>query len=185
MLTQEEGNYLLKLARDTIEKFVRNQKIEKPTKYSKNLDKEQGVFCTITKDGNLRGCIGLPYLVMPLIKALMSAAQSACSDDPRFRTIREAELDKIKVEISVLTEPEIIQVSKAEEYLEKIKIGEDGLIIQYGPFSGLLLPQVATENNWDVEEFLDNLCMKAGIPFGMWKEKGVVIYKFRAQVFSE
>ncbi|MEM7819630.1 MAG: TIGR00296 family protein [Candidatus Aenigmatarchaeota archaeon] len=185
MLSDEDGKFLLRLARDAIEKFVRNEKVEKPKNYPKILDEPRGVFCTIKKNGNLRGCIGMLYPIMPLIKATISAAISACSEDPRFRPIREAELDKIKIEISILTEPKIIEVKKPEEYLEKIKIGNDGLIIEYGPYSGLLLPQVPLEYNWNVEEFLDHLCMKAGLPEGMWKEKGIKIYKFQAQIFSE
>jgi uncharacterized protein (TIGR00296 family) len=184
MISEEDGKFLLKLARETIEKFVKNEKLEKPYKYPKALDEKCGVFCTIVKNGNLRGCIGIPYPIMPLIKATLSAAISACSEDPRFRPIREAELDKIKIEISVLTEPKLIEVKKPEEYLENIKISEDGLIIEYGPYSGLLLPQVATEYNWDAETFLNHLCMKAGLSEGMWRE-GVKIYKFQAQIFKE
>jgi len=184
MLSEEDGLFSLKLARDTIEKFVKNQDVEKPTEYPEALNKKHGIFCTITKNGNLRGCIGVPYPVMPLIKAIMSAAVSSCGEDPRFRPVRKAELKDIKIEISILTEPELID-AKGEGYLEKIKIGEDGLIIQYGPYSGLLLPQVATEQGWDQKQFLDNICMKAGMSEGMWRETNVKLFKFQAQIFKE
>lgn len=184
MLTKEDGSFLLKLARSTVENFVKNHKTDKPLKYPESLQEQRGIFCTIYKmpEKNLRGCIGLPYPVMPLIEAVIQSAVSACSDDPRFRPLREAELDKIKIELSVLTEPKLIE---APDFVNKIKIGEDGLIIQHGPYSGLLLPQVATEYGWGVEEFLDNLCEKAGMHAGMWKEKGIMLYKFQAQIFSE
>lgn len=194
MLSEADGLFLLKLARDTIEKFVKNEKIEKPDEYPECCDEKHGLFCTIYKyevktDAkgvrHLRGCIGIPYPVMPLIKAVMSAAVSSCGEDPRFRPVREAELKDIKIEISVLTEPELIEVQKPEEYLEKIKTGEDGLIIEYGPYSGLLLPQVATEYNWDAETFLNYLCMKAGLSPGMWREPNVKLQKFQAQIFRE
>jgi len=184
MLTDEEGKFLLKIAREAVEKFVNNERPEKPARYPKTLDEKKGIFCTITENGKLRGCIGLPYPIKPLIDALIDSAQSAC-EDPRFESLREDELNKIKIEISVLTEPELIKVEKPEKYLEEIIIGKDGLIIQHGPCSGLLLPQVASEYNWSVEEFLDNLCLKAGLLTEEWKNPEARIYKFQAQLFSE
>jgi len=188
MLNEEDGKFLLKLARKTIEDFLSGKEPKQPDRYPKSLDEKHGVFCTLNKkvgdEYQLRGCIGIPYPVMPLIKAVMSAAVSS-TQDPRFPRLERSELNDIKIEISVLTEPELIEVDKPEEYLEKIKIGKDGLIIEYGFNSGLLLPQVATEYDWSVEEFLDNLCLKAGLPPGAWKERGVKIYKFQAQIFKE
>ena len=184
MLTSKDGNILLKLARKTIEKFTNNERIEKPLKYSKALDEKMGVFCTITEHGELRGCIGLPYPIKSLIDAVIDAAQSAC-EDPRFEKLSREELDKIKIEISVLTEPKLIKVEKPEQYLEEIEIGKDGLIIQYGHYSGLLLPQVASDYNWGVEEFLKNLCIKAGMLSEEWKNPEARIYKLHAQIFRE
>jgi len=184
MLTSEEGKFLLKLARETIEKFVNNERIEKPPRYPKSLDEKRGIFCTITEDGDLRGCIGLPYPIKPLIDALIDSSQSVC-EDPRFESLRGDELNKIKIEVSVLTEPKLITVEKPEQYLEKIRIGKDGLIIQSGPYSGLLLPQVASEHNWGVEEFLNYLCLKAGLLPNKWKDPEARIYKFQAQIFRE
>jgi len=185
MLTKEEGEFLLKLAREVIEKSTRKEVPTKPKNYPSSLDKECGVFCTITKGDELRGCIGIPYPIMPLINALISAAHSAATEDYRFEPITREELNEIKIEISVLTTPKLIYVEKPEQYPEKIKIGEDGLIIEYGPYSGLLLPQVAVEYNWTPEQFLENLCLKAGLSPGMWKTPDVKIYKFQAQIFKE
>ena len=184
MLTKEEGDFLLKLARSTIEKFVNDEKAEKPSSYPKALDEKKGIFCTITEDGDLRGCIGLPYPIKPLIDALIDSAQSAC-EDPRFEKLSEAELNKIKIELSVLTEPKMIKVEKPEQYLEEIRIGRDGLIIQCGSCSGLLLPQVANDYGWGVEEFLNHLCLKAGLLPKEWKNPEARIYKFQAQIFRE
>lgn len=184
MLTGEEGKFLLELARKTIEKFVNNERIEKPVRYSKTLDEKRGVFCTITENGELRGCIGLPYPIKPLVDALIDSAQSAC-EDPRFERLCKGELNKTKIEISVLTEPKLIKVKKPKQYLEEIRIGKDGLIIQYGPCSGLLLPQVAREYNWSVEEFLNHLCLKAGLLPNKWKSQKARIYRFQAQIFKE
>jgi uncharacterized protein (TIGR00296 family) len=184
MLTKEEGDFLLRLARRTIEKFVNNERIERPLRYPKIMNEKKGVFCTITQDGILRGCIGMPYPIRSLIDALIDSAQSAC-EDPRFEKLGKEELDKVKIEISVLTEPKLIKIEKTEQYFEEIKIGRDGLVIQCGPYSGLLLPQVAIEYNWDAEDFLNNLCLKAGLPSGMWKENNTKVYKFQAQIFKE
>ncbi len=184
MLTAEEGTFLLKLARSTIKEFVNNERAEKPTRYPKTLDEKRGVFCTITEDGELRGCIGLPYPLESLINAVMSASQSAC-EDPRFEKLSKDELGMVKIEVSVLTEPVLIKIEKPEDYLKEINVGKDGLIIQCGPYSGLLLPQVATEYNWSAEEFLNNLCLKAGLLPKEWKNPEARIYKFHAQIFRE
>jgi hypothetical protein len=183
MLSEEDGKFLLKVARGTIEKFVNNEVAEKPKEYPESLNAELGVFCTINKKGKLRGCIGLPYPVMSLINAIISAACSVC-EDPRFKKLSKNELGDIKIEISVLTEPKLVEVEKQDDYLKKIEPGKHGLILQYGPYSGLFLPQVWEEIP-DKEEFLDNLCLKAGITQGMWKEKGVKLYSFEAQIFEE
>ncbi len=179
-MNDEDKKFILRFARDVIEKHVAKKKITKPEKYPEVLDEKRGVFCTIKKNGKLRGCIGIPYPVMSLLDALIDAAQEVCHD-PRFPLLQEKELKEIKIEISVLTEPKILEKL---DY-DTIVIGKDGLIIKYGPYSGLLLPQVAKEYNWTQEEFLDNLCIKAGLQPGMWKLPGAILYRFQAEVFSE
>ncbi len=200
MLSENDGRFLLRAARQTIEKFASNERIEKPAEYPDSLDEKHGVFCTIHKHRELngvknirtssvhnsyelRGCIGVPYPAMALIDATISAASSAC-EDPRFPKLAAEDLDKIKIELSVLTEPRLIDAEK-EDYLKAIRIGKDGLIINYGYYSGLLLPQVAIEQEWDAEEFLNHLCLKAGLLPEMWQDKNARIYRFQAQVFRE
>jgi len=182
-LSNEHGRLLLEVAKKTIADFVCKEPVRKPEKYPSELNEKRGVFCTIKKNGELRGCIGMPYTVMPLIDALISSACSCC-EDPRFPALEKNELNDIKIEISVLTEPKLLN-GVPEERASQIKIGEDGLIIQYGPFSGLLLPQVAAEHSFSAEQFLACLCEKAGLAPDMWKEEKARIYEFHAQVFSE
>ena len=185
-LSEENGNFLVKLARDTITNYLLEKKvIGVPKDVDPLLKEDMGVFVTLTCAGDLRGCIGYPEPVMPLVNAVIDAAISAATRDPRFPPLRAGELDDIHVEVSVLTKPEIIKVEKPSEYVGKVNIGQDGLIVERGPYRGLLLPQVATEWHWDAEEFLSNTCMKAGLPTDCWLYEDVKIYKFHSQIFQE
>lgn len=181
-LTLEQGKYLVKLARSSIAFHFQNKQTAAENKFKE----KQGVFVTLkTAEDELRGCIGYAEPVYPLEEALIKAATSAAFKDPRFPSLKEKELDEIKIEISILTKPELIKVSSPDEYPNKIKIGQDGLIIESDSFSGLLLPQVATEHKLNAKQFLDNLCLKAGLLIDTWKEGDCKIYKFQAQIFSE
>ena len=182
MLSQEEGKELLGLARNSIDSYFSKADID--LERYKKFDKKQGVFVTLNKNHQLRGCIGYPEPVMSIMKAVTESAVSV-TRDPRFPPLSGEELDKIVVEVSVLTEPELIDVKDPKEYPKNIKIGQDGLVIEKGFNRGLLLPQVPVEWKWDAEEFLANLCMKAGLPSGMWLESGVKIYRFQSEIFSE
>ncbi len=186
MLSEAEGEFLLKLARKAIETYILGGKVlnipESPTE---TLKENMGVFVTLHENGELRGCIGYPEPVKPLLNALIEVAIGAATGDPRFAPLNSHELEKIQVEVSVLTPPELIIVHKPAEYLEKIDIGHDGLIIERGVFRGLLLPQVPVEWGWDKEEFLANTCLKAGMSPDCWLEEGVKIYTFQSQIFNE
>ena len=144
------------------------------------LTQPRGVFVTINKQGELRGCIGFPEPVFPLGIALIKAARAAAFEDPRFEPLKEEELKDIEIEISVLTLPEKIKPDP-----DLIKVGEDGLIVKKGINSGLLLPQVATEYNWSAEEFLSQTCVKAGLPRDAWKSSEIEIQKFQAQIIKQ
>jgi len=134
---------------------------------------------------DLRGCIGYPEPIMPLIDAIKDSAVSASSRDPRFPPVRTEELDHIKVEVSLLTPPTEISVNKPKDYVKAVKVGEDGLIVQRNWARGLLLPQVPVEWSWDAEEFLCQTCMKAGLTPDSWLQQGTKVFKFQAEVFSE
>ncbi|MFH0949478.1 MAG: TIGR00296 family protein [Candidatus Aenigmatarchaeota archaeon] len=193
MLEENDRKLLLKIARNTIDNHVLGKKMISDH-YPEALMKKRGVFCTLYKinknsmmpEGHrcLRGCIGLPYPVKPLVNAVVEAAISSCHD-PRFPPLRRSELKKIEIELSVLTEPELIAVKHCDEYLEKINVGEDGLIISYAGHSGLLLPQVASEYKWNAAEFLHHLCLKAGLQPLAWMDRDAKIWRFHADMFDE
>jgi AmmeMemoRadiSam system protein A len=182
-MDNKDKKLLLALARESIASYFKGKKPD--MKNVKHLSEKRGVFVTLHKDGDLRGCIGFPLPVYALNMAVVEAARSAAFSDPRFPKLKEEELKDIEIEISVMTVPEEIKVSRANEYLEKIKIGDDGLIIKGSFGSGLLLPQVATENNFNVSTFLNCLCQKAGMSFYAWKDLTNKISKFQAEVFNE
>jgi hypothetical protein len=186
MYSLEEGTLAVKIARATIENHVRRRKIPE-FEVPECFNKKSGVFVTINKypSHELRGCIGYPEPHKLLIDALIDSAKSAATRDPRFPPMGADELDKVVVEVSLLTPPELIKVSKPKDYPKNIKIGEDGLIVEKGMYRGLLLPQVPVEWKWDLEEFLSHTCMKAGLMPDCWLDKNVKIYKFSAKIFSE
>ncbi|MBN2436207.1 MAG: AmmeMemoRadiSam system protein A [Spirochaetes bacterium] len=142
-------------------------------------NKKCGAFVTLHLNGSLRGCIGYIVGIKPLLQAVKDMAYSAAFKDPRFLPLTPAEFEQIDLEISVLSEiEEVTDISQ-------IVVGRDGLIITKNHSSGLLLPQVATENNWDLETFLGHTCLKAGLDVESWKDKSTVIEKFSAEVFGE
>lgn len=186
MLSEEQGQFLLKLAREAITVYLKEGRvIPIPETTDTLMHENMGVFVTLNKENCLRGCIGYPEPVLPLINAVVDAAISAAVRDPRFNCVTLEELETIELELSVLTKPELIPVDDPTEYLDNIIIGEDGLIVESGPYRGLLLPQVATEWGWNKEEFLSNTCNKAGLSSECWLSDDVKIYKFSSEIFEE
>jgi len=189
-LSLEEGKFLVELARKAVEEYLKSRKrISAPENTSEKLLQPCGVFVTINtiRDGEkeLRGCIGYPYPTTPLVQAVIESAISSATQDPRFYPLSLSELDNVVFEVSVLTPPQLIEVKKPSEYLPKIMVGKDGLIVERGMFKGLLLPQVPVEWEWDEEEFLCQCCIKAGLPPDCWLLKDAKIYKFQAIIFEE
>ena len=189
-LTDEEGKFLIQLARTTVKKYLETgEKNKSPKDTTKKFFEHCGVFVTINNrrrgEKELRGCIGYPYPTSPLVEAVIDSAINAATQDPRFEPLSLDELGKVMFEVSVLTPPELVEVANPKEYLSKIKVGEDGLIVEKGYYKGLLLPQVPVEWGWCEEEFLCQCCVKAGIPMDSWLTKGVKIYKFKGIVFEE
>jgi uncharacterized protein len=173
--------FILSLAREAVEEYVKSGKvIDKPREYPKELDENRGVFVTIfKKPRELRGCIGLPFPDKPLIEGIIEAAVDVCQD-PRFPPLSKEELKDIFIEVSVLTEPKQIRTKDCKKCIE---LGKDGLIIRKGVQGGLFLPQVPVEQGWNMDEYLENLCYKAGMSGDAWKE--CKIYKFQTEIFSE
>lgn len=183
-MDESTKEFVIKFTRSVIENFVKFHKVLKiPKDYPKELEEKRGVFVTLYKDSFLRGCVGIPYPVRSIIENLKDAAVSTTMD-PRFLPLTESELKDIKIEVSVLTEPEIIRVKNYSEYLDKIKEGVDGLIIKKNGNEGLFLPQVWKEIP-DKVKFLENLCMKAGLPPDEWKSQDMKIYKFQVEAITE
>jgi len=178
-LDEEEKKYLLKIARQTIEKTVDNKKQPKLKHEYSILKEKRGGFVTLTKNGALRGCIGYIKAMLPLDETIVEMAKAAAFRDPRFPPVEKDEVSQLEIEISVLTPIQEI------EDVEKIEVGKHGIIIERGGYSGLLLPQVATDYGWDLETFLEHTCQKAGLPSDSWKKEGTKIKIFSADIFHE
>jgi len=192
MISDEEGEFLLKLARKSIESYIKDKEIiSPPPETPESLKETMGAFVTLNKKGidrgkgELRGCIGYCEPIKPLVNAVIEVAISAASSDPRFSPVKASEMDEIDLEISVLSKPKLVEVENPQEYPNKIKVGVDGLIVEKSFYKGLLLPQVPVEWNWDEEEFLCNTCMKAGLPSDCWYDSDTQIFNFQAQIFHE
>jgi AmmeMemoRadiSam system protein A len=169
----------LQVVRETLEHHLNGKPVPEFKYTDKKFAKKRGIFVTLKHAENLRGCIGFIQGLEPLGEAIPEMAISAATRDPRFKPVTSEELAAIKIEISVLSPLEKVQD------LSEIEIGRHGLLLQLGGRSGLLLPQVPVEWNWDREEFLTNLCMKAGLPPGSHKHPNAILQKFSAEVFAE
>lgn len=175
-LSEEDRGLLLKIAREAIVAHLEDRKY-RPVE-SEETKRKSGVFVSLKVDGDLRGCIGQIRGHAPLAQAVAEMAVAAASEDPRFDPLTLAELERTTIEISVLSPLEVVH------RFDAIKIGRDGLMIKVDMHSGLLLPQVAVEHGWTNMEFLEQTCLKAGVPKNSYKDKAAEIYKFSAQVFS-
>jgi AmmeMemoRadiSam system protein B/AmmeMemoRadiSam system protein A len=179
-LNKEEQAYLLKIARETVGQAVREGKVYNCSSGGfESLKKDRGAFVTLQQDGNLRGCIGYTAAVQPLYETVRDAALNAATKDPRFPAVSKEELSKLNYEISVLSP--FRQIADTDQ----IQVGKHGLLIQKGKSAGLLLPQVATDYQWDRRTFLEHTCRKAGLPPDAWKDEATDIFIFSAFVFGE
>ena len=185
-LTEEEGKYLLSVARKTIDRALSGK--EGPEKGGTDLsplfDEQRGTFVTLTIRGNLRGCIGHIIPQEALIEGVRINAINAALKDPRFRPLSKNEWKRVKIEISILTEPKPLSYSDADDLLKKLRPGIDGVIIKKGYHQSTFLPQV-----WDQlprkEEFLNHLCLKAGLDGDEWKKGRIEVSTYQAQAFEE
>ncbi|MCD6275750.1 MAG: TIGR00296 family protein [Thermoplasmata archaeon] len=184
--TDEEGKFAVRTARKVVEFYLEKENIPY-IDFPKKFEKESGVFTTISTypARELRGCIGYPEPVLPLKDALIQSALSAAFSDPRFPPLRKNEINNIVFEVSLLTPPEEIKVEDRKELLNEVKIGLHGLIAERGFYRGLLLPQVPVEWKWDVKEFLEQTCWKAGLPRDCWLDRRTKFYRFTAEIFEE
>ena len=185
-LSDSDGVLLVKAARKAVTEFLSNgNRIKLESDLEKKFSFNSGVFVTLNNPDGLRGCIGFPLPEKKLSYAIVDGAIAAATEDPRFSPVNRKELDDIVFEVTVLTPPVEIDVSDPMEYLSKIKVGRDGLIIRHSFSSGLLLPQVPVEYSWSTEEFLQHTCEKAGLARDTWKNESVKIEKFEGVIFKE
>jgi uncharacterized protein (TIGR00296 family) len=183
LFSTEEGEIAVRLARCAIE-YAIAKKPKPAIALTPVFGDKRGIFVTITKAGELRGCIGFPYPVIPLGDAIDDAAVAAATGDPRFPPVRKEELSSLILEVTILTVP-VLVVGEPGKRPEKIEVGRHGLIVRGRGTSGLLLPQVATEFGWDSTTFLDHTCIKAGLPERCWTYANVEVLTFEGQIFTE
>jgi AmmeMemoRadiSam system protein A len=178
-VSEADKKRLLQLARDSIRAQLKGEAAPSLAGASPLLCELRGVFVTLHRRGQLRGCIGYLEAVKPLGQAVVEMAGAAAFHDPRFLPLREAELADLEVEISVLTPMQPLA------QVENIQVGKHGLYIEKGSNRGLLLPQVAVDFRWDRTTFLQQTCCKAGLPPDAWKDADTRIFTFTAEIFSD
>lgn len=179
-LTQSEKGILLLSARESIYSLFDEQRNPSINyKVFPNLSHNYGAFVTLLQDHHLRGCIGYIYSDQPLFETVCHAAKLAATEDPRFPPIEEYELKKIMIEISVLSLPQSVK-----DYNE-IQVGVHGIILEEPDAHGVLLPQVAVEQKWNLEDFLSGICVKSGLEANTWRYRYLNLSTFTAQVFAE
>lgn len=172
----EERALLLRLAHESILSAFEQREIslEPPTAH---LAEARGVFTSLYRKGNLRGCVGFVLPVQSVYRAVAEAARAAAFEDTRFHPVTLEEARQLEIELSILSPPQVVRA-------DDIEIGRHGLLISMAGRRGLLLPQVAVEHEWDSLTFLQQTCHKAGLPSDAW-EKGAIIEAFTAEVFGE
>ncbi|MFB6153057.1 MAG: TIGR00296 family protein [Halodesulfurarchaeum sp.] len=185
-ITESQGRWAVLYARRCVESTVKEDRTPAvPEDVDPEFEEERGVFVTLEKGGELRGCIGRPRSEQPAARALREAAAGAAENDPRFPPVRPGELDEITVEVSILTPPSPLEDIDPADYPDAIRIGRDGLIVSRDGRSGLLLPKVPVEQGWSTTEFLAGTCRKAGLTPRAWQDEETTVERFQAQAFGE
>jgi len=191
--TLEEGRILVRLARDSIREYLSTGRLmELPSGLPRRLVEDNyGVFTTIetieesTGRRELRGCIGFPRSTYNVALGVIRSSVAAAVEDPRFTPLTLEELDRVLIEVSILSPMELLQVRDPREYLRIIEVGRHGIVVVRGHRSGLLLPQVPVEQCWDTMTYLSEGCMKAFLHPDCWLDEDTSILVYEAQIFSE
>ena len=182
------GEQLVRLARRAVDTYL-NESVIITADNLNGLSQKAGVFVTLTYLSNnreyLRGCVGFPLPEKKLYQSVVDAAIAAATQDPRFDPINKEDMKNIVFEVSVLSTPQKIEAKDPKDYKNCINIGKDGLILKWKYGSGLLLPQVPVELKWNVDEYLANICYKAGAPQYAWLMPDSELYKFEATIYKE
>jgi len=171
-----ERSVLLHLAHDAIVSALEGREIslEPPTPH---LAEPRGAFTSLYLHGQLRGCVGYVVPVSSVYRTVAETAQAAAFEDTRFPPVTREEAPELKVELSILSPPQLVAA-------EAVRVGHHGLLISMHGQRGLLLPQVPTEHGWDRITFLEQTCRKAGLPMNAW-QRGAALEAFTAEVFGE
>jgi len=185
-LTEEEGKYLLSVARTTIEQKLLGRKsgVSGDWDTSPKYDLKRGTFVTLTKDGGLRGCIGHIIPQESMLEGVRINAINAAFRDPRFSPLGKKEWESVKIEVSILTDPKPLEYSDANDLLSKLRAGVDGVILKKGFQQATFLPQVWDQLP-DKKQFLGHLCMKAGLAENAWKNEKLEVSVYQVQAFEE
>ncbi len=178
-ITGQQKKELMRVARTSIEDAVMGKNPGKERDLSFHPHDKIGVFVTIYRRKALRGCIGYLPGIVELKRGLVDAAVNAAQNDPRFPPMSSDELPEIEIEISLLSPLKVING------IDEIEVGRDGLFIEKDYRRGLLLPKVAVEHGWDTRKFLEQTCLKAGLPGNAWREPDTLIQVFTSEVISE
>jgi len=177
-LSSDDCRALLDLARRAISSAVIEKRILDLSTCAITATEPAGAFVTLHRDGQLRGCVGQVESLDPLGETIGRAAINAALHDPRFPAVGADEVESLEIEISVLTSPAPIAP-------DAILLGQHGLLIVKGENRGVLLPQVATERRWSSQRFLEETCVKAGLPRDAWRDPATRVFAFAAEVFSD
>lgn len=177
MFNEKQKRELLSYARNVIRKKLTGEVYLTPE--DEAFSEQRGIFVTLQKRGNLRGCIGYIRPYKNILDSIHDMALAAAFEDPRFAPLGKHELDDISIEISILSPMKVLVDP------DEIEIGRDGLYLQHPYGSGLLLPQVAPDWGWNKEDFLKQICHKAGLPAGSYSEPNAKLFSFTAEIFSE
>lgn len=185
-LDRSQGRWAVEHARTVVESVVEDgPRPPVPDQVDEAFERRRGAFVTLEKRGSLRGCIGRPRPEQTALDAIRDAAAGAARNDPRFPPVTASELSAITVEVSVLSTPESIAAEAPERRPAFVEVGRDGLIVRGEERSGLLLPQVPVDRDWDAVTFLEQTCRKAGLSKDCWRTNDVAVERFYAQVFAE
>lgn len=176
-LTESEREFLRKVAARSLARSVKGAALDCPEAPTPRLREKRGAFVTLKRRGDLRGCIGYVRAYKPLVDAVWEMAESAAQRDSRFIPVEPSEVDDLEIEITVLSPLE--KITNPDQVL----VGRHGLLITRGYQSGVLLPQVPVEHDWDRETFLAQTCLKAGLPSDAWRDPSTILEVFTAEVF--
>ena len=183
-ITQRHGEIAVTYARSVLDRYLDDGTTPPEPEGTDPLRSQRGAFVTLEEGESLRGCIGRPYPRQSGLEAIRQSAIGAATEDPRFPRVTPAELSNLTVEVSLLERPRPIEASGGD-LTDDVQVGRDGLIVEAKGKSGLLLPQVPVDNDWNTTEFLDQTCRKAGLSTDCWRTENVDVSRFGAVVFAE